>query len=334
MPFINVNQLTKNYKIFEKEDGVIGSIKGLFVRKYKNVEAVNNISFSIEEGDIVGYIGANGAGKTTTLKMLSGLIRPTSGTIKIGEFIPSERKNEFKKMFALVMGQKNQLWWDIPAKESFELFRAIYEVDRKTYKKRMEMLVDLLEVGDLLDKPVRNLSLGERMKMEIIGSLIHNPRILFLDEPTIGLDIISQKKIRCFLKEINKEEKTTIILTSHYMKDIEELCNKLLIINKGSVVYDGSVEHIKSVYSSERNIIFTYNGEVPEEEINKYGRVIQLSDGKAEIIVDAKDVTSVQKELVSKFEILNFRAEEADIENAVVKLFLSNDSPSIKEEVK
>lgn len=172
MSFIDVNQLTKNYKIYEKEDGMVGAVKGLFVRKYKYVEAVKNISFSIAEGEIVGYIGENGSGKTTTLKMLSGLIRPTSGTIEVGGFIPAERKNEFKKLFAIVMGQKNQLWWDLPAKESFELFRAIYEVDKNTYKKRRDMLVELLEVEDILDKPVRNLSLGERMKMEIIGSLI------------------------------------------------------------------------------------------------------------------------------------------------------------------
>lgn len=324
MSFITVNQLTKNYTVFEKENGIRGSIKGLFSRKYKTVEAVKQISFSVEEGDIVGYIGANGSGKTTTLKMLSGLIRPTSGTVDVGGFVPSERKNEFKKMFALVMGQKNQLWWDLPAQESFELFRAIYEIDKRTYLKRMEMLVDLLEVGNHLDKPVRNLSLGERMKMEIIGSLIHNPKVLFLDEPTIGLDIISQQKIRAFLKEINKEEKTTIILTSHYMKDIEEVCNKLLIINKGNIVYDGNVEHIKNIYSSERNIIFTYAGEISVDELKKYGDVKEVRDGEAKIVVEAKKVISVQKELVNKYDILDFRAEEVSIENAVVKLFSSN----------
>ena len=227
-------------------------------------------------------------------------------------------------MCALVMGQKNQLWWDLPAQESFELFRAIYEIDKRTYLKRMEMLVDLLEVGNHLDKPVRNLSLGERMKMEIIGSLIHNPKVLFLDEPTIGLDIISQQKIRAFLKEINKEEKTTIILTSHYMKDIEEVCNKLLIINKGNIVYDGNVEHIKNIYSSERNIIFTYAGEISVDELKKYGDVKEVRDGEAKIVVEAKKVISVQKELVNKYDILDFRAEEVSIENAVVKLFSSN----------
>lgn len=242
MPFISVDQLAKNYRVFEKEEGIAGAVKSLFVRKYKEVEAVKGVSFTVEEGEIVGYIGPNGSGKTTTLKMLSGLIRPTYGTVEVGGFVPSERKKEFKKMFSIVMGQKNQLWWDLPAQESFELFRAVYEVDKKTYLKRKDMLTELLEVGDLLDKPVRTLSLGERMKMEIIGSLLHNPRLLLLDEPTLGLDIISQQKIRNFLKEINKEEKTTIVLTSHYMKDIEELCGRMIVINKGSIIYDGNLE--------------------------------------------------------------------------------------------
>lgn len=263
MPLINVNEVSKNYAVFEKEDGVLGAVKGLFSRRYKTVEAVKEISFSVEEGDIVGYIGANGSGKTTTLKMLSGLIRPTSGTIKVGEFIPSERKTAFKKMFALVMGQKSQLWWDLPAKESFELFRAIYEIDRPVYKRRQGMLTDLLEVGELMDKPVRNLSLGERMKMELIGSLLHNPRILFLDEPTIGLDIFSQQKIRHFLKTINKEEKTTILLTSHYMKDIEELCNKLLIINKGKIVYDGSLDFSAEESDIEHTVMALFDEAIP-----------------------------------------------------------------------
>lgn len=324
MSFVEVNKLTKNYKVFEKEDGFAGALHGLFARKYKTVEAVKEISFTLEEGDVVGYIGANGSGKTTTLKMLSGLIRPTSGTVEVGGFIPSERKKEFKKMFAIVMGQKNQLWWDLPAKESFELFRAIYEVDKEIYRKRRDMLIELLEVGELIDKPVRNLSLGERMKMEIIGSLLHNPKVLFLDEPTIGLDIISQQKIRGFLNEINKEQKTTIVLTSHYMKDIEELCNKLLIINQGSIVYNGNVEHIKNMYTKDRNIIFTYSGQVSKDELNEYGAIVELKNNVAKITVNAQDVIAVQKELVSRFEIADFRVEDVDIETAIVKMFLKN----------
>lgn len=222
------------------------------------------------------------------------------------------------------MGQKNQLWWDLPAKESFELFRAIYEVDKEIYRKRRDMLIELLEVGELIDKPVRNLSLGERMKMEIIGSLLHNPKVLFLDEPTIGLDIISQQKIRGFLNEINKEQKTTIVLTSHYMKDIEELCNKLLIINQGSIVYNGNVEHIKNMYTKDRNIIFTYSGQVSKDELNEYGAIVELKNNVAKITVNAQDVIAVQKELVSRFEIADFRVEDVDIETAIVKMFLKN----------
>lgn len=333
MSFIQANELTKTYTVFEKEDGILGSAKGLFVRKYKTVEAVKAISFSVEEGDIVGYIGANGSGKTTTLKMLSGLIRPTAGTLTVGGFIPAQRKTAFKNMFALVMGQKNQLWWDLPAKESFALFGAIYQVDKQTYVKRLNMLVDLLDAGGLLDKPVRNLSLGERMKMEIIGSLLHNPKILFLDEPTIGLDLLSQQKIRQFFKELNKEEHTTIILTSHYMKDIEELCNKLLVIHKGTIVYDGTADDIKGIYSGQRTVCFTYTGELPESELRRYGKVLGLQNGKGKLsvrgkpvvkgkpAVKAEDILSIHRELVDRFSILDFWTEETDMEDAVLRLF-------------
>lgn len=320
MPFITVKDLTKNYKVFEKDDGITGAVKSLIHRRYKTVEAVKNISFTVEEGDIVGYIGTNGSGKTTTLKMLSGLIRPTSGLVEVGGFIPSERKKEFKSNFAIVMGQKNQLWWDLPAKESFELFRAIYEVDKKQYIQRRDMLVDLLDVGDLLDQPVRNLSLGERMKMEIMGSLLHNPKVLFLDEPTIGLDIISQHKIRDFLKILNKEEKTTIILTSHYMKDIEELCNKLVIINKGEIVYKGNVEHIKNSYSNERNIIITFGGEISEEELSMFGKMVIQKNREVRIRSSLEDIASIKKEILSKYEVIDFRIEEVDIEDAIAKM--------------
>lgn len=345
MSFIQANELTKTYTVFEKEDGILGSAKGLFVRKYKTVEAVKAISFSVEEGDIVGYIGANGSGKTTTLKMLSGLIRPTAGTLTVGGFIPAQRKTAFKKMIALVMGQKNQLWWDLPAKESFALFGAIYQVDKQTYVKRLNMLVDLLDAGGLLDKPVRNLSLGERMKMEIIGSLLHNPKILFLDKPTIGLDLLSQQKIRQFFKELNKEEHTTIILTSHYMKDIEELCNKLLVLHKGTIVYDGTADDIKGIYSGQRTVCFTYSGELSESELRRYGKVLELRNGRGKLAINGKsvknektvenekaaanaktavtaeDILSIHRELVDRFSILDFWTEETDMEDAVLRLF-------------
>lgn len=243
---ISVKNVSKTYDILRKEPGLFGSIKTLVSRKYEKKTAVDNIDFSIDEGDFIGFIGPNGAGKTTTIKMLSGIIHPSSGDIKVMGFTPKKLQNSFKKQFAITMGQKNQLWWDIPALDSFELLTEIYELSKADYKHNLEELTALLEVKNLLKVPLRNLSLGERMKMEIIGSLLHNPKVLFLDEPTIGLDVTSRRKIREFLKYINKEKKITIILTSHYLEDIQELCNRIIAINKGKIIYDGSIKALPS----------------------------------------------------------------------------------------
>lgn len=241
---ITVEHLKKDFTYYKKEDGLKGSLKNVFKREMLTKEAVNDISFSVETGEIVGLLGPNGAGKTTTLKMLSGILCPTSGNIQVDGFTPWERKDEFKRRFAIVMGQKNQLWWDLPAIETFYLNKCIYDVPDDVYKKRVEELSDLLEVKELLQIQARRLSLGERMKMEILAALIHDPDILFLDEPTIGLDIISQQKIREFLKVINEEKKTTIILTSHYMGDVEALCKRAVIINHGKLVFDGKLDDL------------------------------------------------------------------------------------------
>jgi len=230
--------------VHQKEPGLRGSFKSLFNRKYYDVKAVDGVSLNIEEGELIGFIGPNGAGKTTTLKVLSGLLYPTSGAVSVLGYTPWERKPEFQKQFSLVMGQKNQLWWDLPAMESFILNKEIYEVPDIQYKKTLDELVELLDVKDFLKIQVRKLSLGQRMKMELIAALIHSPKILFLDEPTIGLDVVMQKKMRDFIKEYNKKYNATIILTSHYMDDVKELCNRVVIIDKGRILFDGALDEI------------------------------------------------------------------------------------------
>ena len=249
---IEVKHLKKEFSYYKKMVGLSGSLHNLFHRETLTKEAVQDISFSVAKGEITGLLGPNGAGKTTTLKMLSGILYPTSGQALVGGFIPWERKNAFKQRFSIVMGQKNQLWWDLPASDSFYLNKCIFNIDDQQYIRTIEELSELLEVKELMNVQVRRLSLGERMKMEILAALIHRPDILFLDEPTIGLDIVSQQKIRNFLRYYNEQKKTTIILTSHYMRDIEELCERAVIISQGQVVYDGMLSKINHLMGDKK----------------------------------------------------------------------------------
>jgi ABC-2 type transport system ATP-binding protein len=236
---IKVDNLYKIYSYKKKEAGLKGSLKNFVSNKRQEKIAVDKISFQIDDGEIVGFLGPNGAGKTTTLKMLSGIMFPTDGQAEVLGYVPWEGKNEFKRNISIVLGQKNQLWWDLPANESLYLNKCIYDISDKDYNKTLDELSELLEVKELLDVQVRNLSLGERMKMELLAALLHKPKVIFLDEPTIGLDMIAQKNIRDFLKYYNKQEKITIMLTSHYLEDIEALCQRTIVINNGSLVYDG-----------------------------------------------------------------------------------------------
>jgi ABC-2 type transport system ATP-binding protein len=237
---IEVQQLTRVFRTYKKRPGFWGGVQGLFHREFEETAAAKDVSFSIKEGEFVGFLGPNGAGKTTTLKMLSGLIYPTSGTARVAGFDPTKRENAYRRLFALVLGQKNQLWWDLPAIESFNLFRAIYAIPSDQFKTTLDELVALLDVGKKLSVMVRELSLGERMKMELIAALLHRPRVLFLDEPTIGLDVVSQKNLRQFLRDYNRRHRVTILLTSHYMADIQELCERVIVIHKGRKIYDGA----------------------------------------------------------------------------------------------
>ena len=244
MPIIEVKNLSKTYEYYKKQAGLWNSVKSLFHREKLFTKAVKKVSFSIDEGELVGFLGPNGAGKTTTLKMLSGILYPTSGEATVLGYTPWKRQSAFQKQFALVMGQKNQLWWDLPAMESFLLNKEIYEVPEKQFRATLDELTTLLDIEKLLDVPVRKLSLGERMKCELVAALLHSPKVLFLDEPTIGLDVVSQHNIRQFLKSYNKEKKTTIILTSHYMEDVEALCERVVIVNHGIIMYDGALQKL------------------------------------------------------------------------------------------
>ena len=254
MSIIHVEGLKKDFQYYKKKEGMQSSLRNLFFRKSLTKNAVKGISFDIEEGEFVGFLGPNGAGKTTTLKMLSGIMFPTDGTATVLGYVPWKREEAFKKQFSIVMGQKNQLWWDLPAIESLYLNKCIYEIDDVDYRKTLDKLSEYLDVREILNIQVRRLSLGERMKLELIASLLHHPNVIFLDEPTIGLDLVAQKTIRNFLKYYNEQEKATIILTSHYMKDIEELCKRTIVINRGTIVYDGKAADISRTLRDENLI--------------------------------------------------------------------------------
>src|ERR1700722_15871837 len=274
MAAIEARDLTKVYRTYRKESGLRGAIKGLVRRRYEETRAADAVSFQIEEGEFVGFLGPNGAGKTTVLKMLSGLLNPTSGEARVLGFVPWERRNEMKRQFSLLMGQKNALWGDLPAQESLELNRAIYGIDRARFKKIVDGLVDLLEVRDKMNVMVRELSLGERMKMELIWALLHEPRGLFLDEPTIGLDVVSQKRVREFLRVYNKEHRIVTLLTSHYMQDIEELTHRVLVIDRGKIFFDGPLDEIIDRFSGHKIVSLTFEKRA-DRDLSSYGEIIE-----------------------------------------------------------
>src|SRR5260221_9936770 len=252
MPIIEATELTKTYRVFQKRPGFLGAVRSLIQREYKEVRAVDGVSFTIEPGEMVAFLGPNGAGKTTTLKMLSGLIYPTSGTAEVLGCVPWKREDAFRRSFSLVMGQKNQLWWDLPAGDSFQLHREIYSLPRADFEKTLGELTDLFEVGELTRQPVRELSLGERMRMELIAALLHQPQLLLLDEPTIGLDVLAQVTIQKCLKQYNASRGVTMLLTSHYMRDVEALCKRVLVITHGKVVYDGPLTRITEQFGQSK----------------------------------------------------------------------------------
>lgn len=322
MALIEVDQLTKVYRTTRKKPGLWGAVRGLFSRDAAEVRAVDGVSFRIEEGELVGFLGPNGAGKTTTLKMLSGILEPTSGAARVMGFVPWERRNEYRRRFALVMGQKNQLWWDLPAQESLALNKEIYGVPDGEYRKVLDEMTELLQVKHLLGVMVRELSLGERMKMELIAALLHRPRVLLLDEPTIGLDVVAQKNIRDFIRSYNQRTKTTILLTSHYMNDIEALCDRVLVINRGHKVFDGRLADIVEKFSASKRVTLSFSeGEPPREELERFGTVVDLQPHKAVVQVPREDITRISGEMLARWKMDDINIEEVPIEDVIGRVF-------------
>jgi ABC-2 type transport system ATP-binding protein len=320
MAAIEARDLTKIYRTYRKERGLRGSIKGLVRRHYDETRAADQVSFQIDDGEFVGFLGPNGAGKTTVLKMLSGLLNPTSGQAKVLGFVPWERRNELKRQFSLLMGQKNALWWDLPAQESLELNRAIYGIDRTRFAKVVGGLSELLEVQDKMNVMVRELSLGERMKMELISALIHEPRVLFLDEPTIGLDVVSQKRVREFLRIYNEQHRIVTMLTSHYMQDIEALCHRVIIIDHGKIFFDGPLTAIIDRFSGHKILRLTFEKQVTRD-FSAFGEVIEQTPVSVQLKVPRAKVTDTCRQLLEACDVSDINVQELPVEEVIRQLF-------------
>jgi len=321
-PTITVENLSKTYQVPEREGGFSAAVRGFFKRKYKDVKAVQEVNFKIEQGEVVGFLGPNGAGKTTTLKMLAGLLHPTGGTANVLGFTPWELKSEYLRSMTLVMGQRNRLSWDIPAADSYLLNQAIYRIPDDEYKKTYKELDELLELEPLMKKPVRNLSLGERMKVEIAVGLLHRPKVLFLDEPTIGLDITGQARIREFLREYNKRTGATILLTSHYMADVTALCERIIIIHHGQLKYDGGIGDLSRRIAPFK-LIGVMLAESNSHDLAQYGAPVQnVEDAeKVYIQVKAEDVTKVTSRMLSELPIADISITDPPIEDVIERAF-------------
>ena len=317
---IRAEGLCRTYTVYEKQPGLVGSIRSLWNRKYRTVVAVDNVSFSVELGEIVGFLGPNGAGKTTTLKMLSGLIYPSSGTASVLGFTPWERADSFRRQFSLVMGQKNQLWWDLPASDSFDLHREVYSLPKDRFQTVLGELIEMFEVSRLVRQPVRELSLGERMKMELIASLLHEPKVLLLDEPTIGLDVVAQQTIQRCLREYNRLKQATILLTSHYMRDVEALCKRVLVITNGKLVHDGPLATIVQRLGSIKQIRLQFAGEslpanirLPESS-RVQGTVVDLS-------VSRELVSETISRILEQHPVSDITVTDPPLEDVVARYF-------------
>jgi ABC-2 type transport system ATP-binding protein len=323
MPAIEVNRLTRTFRTYKKDPGFVGALRGLISRRFEYTSAVRDVTFSIEAGELVGFLGANGAGKTTTLKMLAGLLYPTSGTARVLGHVPWRREDGYRRQFALLLGQKNQLWWDLPARESLELNAKIYGIEPAIFRRTVDELTDLLQTRDKLNVMVRELSLGERMKMELIAALLHQPKVLFLDEPTIGLDVVSQKTVREFLREYNSARGTTILLTSHYMADIEALCRRVIIIDRGSLFFDGQLSEVLDRFADFKLIsIQCVPGKgYPREGLEKFGEVVEYSTAEVKLKVKRDRVIVVCQALLDELPISDIDIQEVPIEDIVRQIF-------------
>lgn len=323
MSIIKFNQISKEFKISIREKGVWGAIKGLFKRKYKIVNALKNVSYEVNEGDIVGYIGPNGAGKSTTIKIMSGILNPTSGECEIDGYIPWKNRKEYVKNIGVVFGQRSQLWWDVPIIESFELLKDIYKIPNDTYKQNLELLCKTLNLDELLMRPLRQLSLGQKMKCELAGALLHKPKILFLDEPTIGLDAVTKLAVRDFIKYINKEWGTTVILTTHDMNDIEALTNKIILIGRGEILYNGSFNAIKEKYGSVKTIKVKFSNAIENIELDGYDVISH--DKNTAVLKNKEGTTFHAKDFISKlsekYDVVDFSVEPISVDEVLAHLY-------------
>lgn len=321
MSIIEIQGLTKSYRVYQKPEGLWHSVQGLFRREHRDVHAVRSIDLTVEEGEFVAFLGPNGAGKTTTLKLLSGVITPTSGSASVLGFTPWKRENAYRRRFALVMGQKNQLWWDLPAQESFRLHQQIYAIEPSEFDRTLAELVDLLDVTELLGRPVRELSLGERMKMELIAALLHSPEVLFLDEPTIGLDVVAQHNIQSFLRHYQEKRRITILLTSHYMKDVAALCKRVVIITDGTVMYDGSLAGIVDRFGGEKIITLLFVDDNVPGDLARFGDVLDVQPPKVRIRVHRSKVAEVMSSILGTYALEDVSVEDPPLEEVIADVF-------------
>jgi ABC-2 type transport system ATP-binding protein len=325
MATIEIERLSKSYQVYQKQEGLLASMRGLFRRQYRQVQAVREIDLTVEQGEFVAFLGPNGAGKTTTLKLLSGVITPTSGQARVLGHVPWRRENAYRRRFALVMGQKNQLWWDLPAQESYRLHQQIYRIDRAEFQRSLNELASLLNVERLLQQPVRELSLGERMKMELIAALLHSPDVLFLDEPTIGLDVVAQHNIQQFLKFYQQKRQITILLTSHYMKDVSALCRRVVIIADGQIHYDGSLSGIVDRFSGHKIVTLQLAEGQEWEGLKRFGAVLDVELPKARLRVERKQVPAVMAAILDAYTIEDVAVEDPPLESVIAEVFAQVD---------
>ena len=325
MATIEIERLSKSYQVYQKQEGLRASLRGLFRRQYRQVHAVREIDLTVEQGEFVAFLGPNGAGKTTTLQLLSGVISPTSGQARVLGHVPWRRENAYRRRFALVMGQKNQLWWDLPAQESYRLHQQIYRIDRADFQRTLNELTSLLNVERLLQQPVRELSLGERMKMELIAALLHSPEVLFLDEPTIGLDVVAQHNIQQFLKFYQQKRQISILLTSHYMKDVSALCRRVVIIADGQIHYDGSLSGIVDRFSGHKIVTLQLAEGQEWEGLQRFGTVLDVELPKARLRVERKQVPAVMAAILDAYTIEDVAVEDPPLESVIAEVFAQVD---------
>jgi ABC-2 type transport system ATP-binding protein len=327
MPIIEAKNLYKEFKVYKRNTGFAGTIKSLFHREFEIKKAVEDVSFSIEKGELVGYIGPNGAGKSTTIKMLTGILYPTSGEVFVRGIVPQKNRKENAMHIGVVFGQRSQLYWDLPMIDAFDLYKKMYKIDDITFKRNVNFYTDILDMGEFINRPIRQLSLGQKMRAEFSVALLHNPDIVYLDEPTIGLDVLAKKRIREFIKQINKERKITVILTTHDMDDIEQICDRLILIDKGKILYDGKIDEFKNNFSEESAIEFIYDFKDGSDDriifdVNGI-KIFNVEKGKKYALFNKKQYTVAQvtRILMDKYDIIDFSIKDPKIEDILSKMY-------------